>query len=247
LTVVAQNLHLHVRAQAAVIPQRQAGFLCECGVWSHAEAEDDHIGRDGVVGGQHRADPAVAAGLESNDGGFGVHIDTDALHGPVHRSTHVRVERGHRLRGLIDDGHCDAVSHERLGHLDTDVAPADDYGPPGLRAIEVGQERGAVVESLHPEHAGGVHAGQRWSHRDRAGRDDEGVEAFPVRPSGGEVMSCHAPGREVDLLHLGSHPKVDAVAPMRVRRTGDQALQLIDVTGQRIFLPFPRRLHTVSI
>jgi hypothetical protein len=96
LTVVAQNLHLHVRAQAAVIPQRQAGFLCECGVWSHAEAEDDHIGRDGVVGGQHRADPAVAAGLESNDGGFGVHIDTDALHGPVHRSTHVRVERGHR-------------------------------------------------------------------------------------------------------------------------------------------------------
>jgi hypothetical protein len=52
LTVVAQNLHLHVRAQAAVIPQRQAGFLCECGVWSHAEAEDDHIGRDGVVGGQ---------------------------------------------------------------------------------------------------------------------------------------------------------------------------------------------------
>src|SRR5271165_4601206 len=44
-------------------------------------------------------------------------------------------------------------------------------------------------------------------------------------------MGEHPSGREVDLLHFGSHPKVDAVAPVRVRRTGDQPLRLADITG----------------
>ena len=44
--VVAQNLHLHVRAQAAVIPQFQAGILCERGVRPYPEAKDDDVGRD---------------------------------------------------------------------------------------------------------------------------------------------------------------------------------------------------------
>ena len=173
----------------------------------------------------------VAAGLESDDGGVGAHIDADALHGPVHRRPHVRVERGHRLRGLIDDGDGDPAPHKCLGHLHADVAPADHHGPPRLRAVQIRQERGAVVESLHAEHADGVHAGQRRSHRDRAGRDDERVEAFPERSPGGQVMSEHPSGREVDLLHLGSHPKVDAVAPVCVRRTGDQTLRPVDITG----------------
>ena len=42
-------------------------------------------------------------------------------------------------------------------------------------------------------------------------------------------MSEHLSGREVDLLHFGSHPKVDAVAPVRVRRTGDQTLRPVDI------------------
>ena len=44
--VVAQSLHLHVRAQATVIAQRQAGLSGERGVRPYPEAEDDHIGRD---------------------------------------------------------------------------------------------------------------------------------------------------------------------------------------------------------
>ena len=43
---MAQSLHLHVRAQATVIAQRQAGLLGERGVRPYPEAEDDHIGRD---------------------------------------------------------------------------------------------------------------------------------------------------------------------------------------------------------
>jgi hypothetical protein len=167
-------------------------------------------------------------------GGVGAHIDADALHGPVHRLTHVRVERGHRLRGLIHDSHGDAVPHEGLGHLHADVAPADYHGPPRLGVVEVRQERGPVIESLHAEHAVSVRARQRRAHRDRAGRDDQGVEAFPVRPPGGQVASRHPPGRQVDLLHLGAHPQVDAIAPVCVRRTGDQALRLADVTGHPV-------------
>ena len=152
----------------------------------------------------------------------------------MHRLTHVRVERGHRLRGVIHDGHRAAAPHEGLGHLHADIAPADDHGPPRLDVIEVRQERGAVVEGLHPEHAVSVHARQRRSRRDRAGRDDQGVEAFRVRTPGGQVMSCHPPGREIDLLHLGSHPKIDPIAPVRIRRTGDQALRIVDITGQPV-------------
>ena len=217
-----------------MVAQRQVSLSGERGVRPYPEAEDDHIGWDGATGGRHRTDPAVAAGLESDDGGVGAHIDADALHGPVHRLTHVWVERGHRLRGVIHDGHRAAAPHEGLGHLHADIAPADYHGPPRLDVIEVRQERGAVVEGLHPEHAVSVHARQRRSRRDRAGRDDQGVEAFPVRPPGGQVMSCHPPGREIDLLHLGSHAKIDAIAPVRIRRTGDQALRIVDITGQPV-------------
>jgi hypothetical protein len=44
-------------------------------------------------------------------------------------------------------------------------------------------------------------------------------------------MNGHPPGRKVDLLHRGSHPKVDAVAPVRVRRTSDQAFRPVDIAG----------------
>jgi hypothetical protein len=49
----AQDLHLHVRAQPAVIAQRQAGLLGQRGVRPDPEAQDDHISRDRAVGGQH--------------------------------------------------------------------------------------------------------------------------------------------------------------------------------------------------
>ena len=217
-----------------MIPQRQARLAGERGVRPHPQAENHDVGGDGAVGGQHRADPAVAAGLESGDGGVGAHIDADALHGPVHGRAHVRVERGHRLRGLIHDGHRHAVPHQGLGHLHADVAPADHHGPPRPGAIEVRQQRGAVVERLHPEHAVRVYARQRRSHRDRAGRDDQGIEALPVRPPGGQIVSGHPPGREVDLRHLGSHPQVNAVAPVRLRRTGDQTLRRVDIPGHPV-------------
>ena len=232
--VVAEDLHLHVGAQAAVIAQRQAGLVCERGVRPDSEAEDNDVGGDGAVGGHHGADPVVGAGLESGDGGAGAHVDAEVLHGPVYRCPHVRVERGHRLGGLIDDGHRDPAPHEGLGHLHADVAPADHDGPLRLRAIKVRQERGTVVEGLHPEHAGGVHPGQRRPDRDRAGGDDEGVEAFLVRTPGGKVASDHPPSLKVDLLHGGSHPKVDTVAPVRVWRTGDQTRRLVDVTGHPV-------------
>ena len=149
----------------------------------------------------------------------------------MYRRRHVRIERGHRLCSLIDDRDGYPASHKCLGHLHADVASADHHGPPRLHALQIRQERGAVVESLHAEHAVSVHARQRRSHRDRPGRDDQGVEAFPERPPSGKVMSEHPSGREVDLLHLGSHSKVDAVAPVFVRRTGDQLLWLADIAS----------------
>ena len=153
---------------------------------------------------------------------------------PVYRRSHVRVERGHRLRGPVDDGDADPAPHKRLGHLHADVAPADHHGLPRLRAVQIRQERGAIIESLHPEHAGGIHAGQRRRYRDRAGRDDQRVEAFPGRLPCGEVMSEHPAAGQVNLLDLGAHPQVDAVAPVCVRRPGDQTLRPVDIPGDPV-------------
>ena len=160
-------------------------------------------------------DPAVAAGLESGDGGVGAHsmpMPSMARWRPL---AHVRVERGHRLRGLIHDGDGDSPRAPSPRPSPRRCSPRRPPRPGAAGArVQIRQQRGPVVESLHAEHAGGVHAGQRRPHRDRAGRDDQGVEALPGRPPGGQVMSDDPAGREVDLLHLGSHPQVDAVAPV---------------------------------
>ena len=50
-------------------------------------------------------------------------------------------------------------------------------------------------------------------------------------------MSEHPSGREVDLFHLGPHPKVDAVAPACVRRTGDQTLRPVNIAGTQYGMP----------
>src|SRR6185312_11519870 len=54
------------------------------------------------------------------------------------------------------------------------------------------------------------------------------------RPPGGQVTSEHPAGREVDLLHLGSHPQVNAIAPVFVRRTGHQSLRPVHIAGDPV-------------
>ena len=52
--------------------------------------------------------------------------DADALGRVLHVGGHVLVEGGHDLAGALDERHAQAALHERLGHLEADVAAADD-------------------------------------------------------------------------------------------------------------------------
>ena len=70
--------------------------------------------------------------------GAEAHVDTDTLGRVLHVGGHVLVEGGHQLAGALDERHAQAALHERLGHLEPDVAPADDD-----RALAPVLQRGA--------------------------------------------------------------------------------------------------------
>ena len=107
--------------------------------------------------------------------GAEAHVDADTLGRVLHVGGHVLVEGGHHLAGALDERHPQAALHERLGHLEPDVAPADDD-----RALAALLQRGA-------EALGGVdgarrlgRVGARHVGRDRlgAGGEHDLVEAL---------------------------------------------------------------------
>jgi hypothetical protein len=82
-----------------------------------------------------------------------------------------------------------------------------------------------------PKTPGGVAAGKAWSHRERAGGDDQVVKTLSVAAAGGQVTDRDHPDLKVDGLHVGEHAQIDAVGPVRLRRSGDQLLPVGDVAG----------------
>ena len=88
--------------------------------------------------------------------------------------------------------------------------------------VELGAQRGAVVEGLHPVHAGRVDAGDRRAHRHAARGVDEVVERLVVLPAVVEVAGAHRAGVEVDADDLGADPHVDVVAAVLFGRPRDE-------------------------
>ena len=128
------------------------------------------------------------------------------------------------------------MPNERLGHLDADVAGADDHG--SLRAripVERVENRGAVVQGLHAEHALGVDARQVGHDRHRTHRDDELVVRVTVGLASLQVADVHPPAVEVDALDPGTHPQIDPVLAMFLRRTSNELVRaMLEVTGDPV-------------
>jgi hypothetical protein len=53
----------------------------------------------------------------------------------------------------------------------------------------------------------------------------------------GRVIGVREPGLGVDGLHVGEHAQIDAVGPVRLRRSGDQLLPIGDVAGHPVGMP----------
>jgi hypothetical protein len=174
---------------------------------------------------------------EAEDDRVGVAADAELLHRLVHRLAHARAQGAHGLGGLVDHGHRHLPAVQGLGHVHADVAAADHHGTLRPEPFQAGQERRAIVQGLHAEHTGGVAAGEGWPRRDGAGGHDEVVEPHPVAAARGQVADGHRPGLEVDGLHVGEHAQIDAVGPVRLRRSGDQLLPVGDVAVHPVGMP----------
>ena len=119
---------------------------------------------------------------------------------------HVAVERAHDLVALVHDRHRHPAVHQVLGHLEPDVAGADDRRPaaPALEA--------------RPEALGGVHrpcrlrrfrAGYGRRAGDGPGGDDQLVEALLRLLPLGAVVDGERARVEVDGPDLRAHAHVD--------------------------------------
>ena len=109
----------------------------------------------------------------------------------------VGIERADRRGGAVDDRDVQAAHLARLGDLEADVAAADDDDPAGT-GVEGGAQGGAVVEGLHPVHAGRVDPGHRRAHRARCPwrrRGRRTARRTPGRSRGRGRARCGRPGR----------------------------------------------------
>ena len=124
----------------------------------------------------------------------------------------LRVERRQHLVETLDDGHGAAAGDERLGHLEADVAGADDERRSDLPGVEQPAQRDGLLERADGEGAVGADVGHRDVHRRGAGRDHEAGVGEPVRalalavddPATGRVeLGGHGRGAHVDAAVLG--------------------------------------------
>ena len=174
-----------------MIAERQSGLVGKRGVGPDSETEDDHVGGYGPLAGHDRPNLALAIDVNAGDGGVGADVDADLFHRLVHQLAHVGIQRAHRLRGSVDDGHRDASTGQRLRHLHADVAAADHDGVPRPKPFQANEKRGPIVESLHAENAPGVAAGHGRADRDGPGRQDQMVEPLLVTSPGVQVTKRH--------------------------------------------------------
>src|SRR5699024_5041374 len=133
-------------------------------------------------------------------------VEPALAHQGVHGLDHLRVERGHDLRGGLDEGDLQAAVDELLGGLEADVAAADDHG--GAGALDRGHDRVGVLDV--PQDQGALDAGHGRADGDGPRGEDEDVVAPLLLPAGGEVPDAQHVPVPVDADDLVPHPDVEA-------------------------------------
>ncbi len=154
---------------------------------------------------------------------------------------HLGVEGRHHLGGVGDDRHRHLPADERLGHLEPDVAGADDHDPPDARrgpagrVIQVAQQVGGVVERLHPAHERQVDPRKRWPQRAGPGAEVEEVEPQLERASLLVVADLDLAAVEVDRHGLAPHPHIDAEAvPQLLGLADDEVLERLHLATDQV-------------
>jgi hypothetical protein len=152
-------------------------------------------------------------------------VDAEQLEGLDQPFGHVGVERAHELVAALDQGDALPAADERLGHLEADVAAADDDDLLTVeRAGEV-EQLTCVVEGLHASDGVTIDAGEVGPRRSRAGGEQELVELHAIAAAALVVAHLDGTGGQVEVDHLVVQPHVDALLPVLLGRAGDEVFQ----------------------
>ena len=183
----------------------------------HAEPEDDEVGGD-VTGRRHDG-----VRLEPGHLGARPHVDAAAAQGVGDAGSEVLVDHAQRLRSALDHRRRAPPLDVGLGHLEPDVAAADDDDPPAPLVGERQQHLG-VGEALHAVDEGEVDAGQVRSHRLAAGGDQQLVVADELRGAGVLVEHLDLALGDVDRRRVVVGAHVDAALAVGLGGAGHEGL-----------------------
>ena len=145
----------------------------EPGVGAHPDRHEHEIGRDAerlAVGAAGADFEPVGRSrfelLDCIDAGGARHLDAVTQELGVDERAEVGVDGGEHFEQLLDLGHGDAARDERLGHLEADLARADDDRPCHVVLLEGPHEGEGVSHRVQEVNAlvraEDVEAGDRW-------------------------------------------------------------------------------------
>jgi len=183
---------------------------------AHPHRHDDDVGRNGLVPKPHPGDRLAT--LDGGDLGAQPHVHAVTPQLLLDKRGHVRVERGHHLRELLDERDRDPASHELLGHLQSDEAGTDDDGAAHRPPVQPSPDRLGVPDGAHREDAVRLDARQRRHDGAGAGGEHEHV---PVVGGLLPRVEVHHPQlAALDRAHLVAGAHLDAPLREPLRTAG---------------------------
>jgi hypothetical protein len=218
--------HVLIDADAAAPADLDPGHLRQRRLRTHADRQDHDVCRMSLAGAREDFQRTVLDRLEPGHPIIEFQSDAVLDHVAFDEARHLRIQRGHDLVELLDQGHFQPAVDQVLHHFEADEAAADHHSTPrlGYRLVaRVGVHPRPVghipVQPLahvpgvrygpHREDPGEIDAGQRRADRRCPGRQHELVV----------LLRGYLPGRVIlqfdgfllggDADHLAARSAVD--------------------------------------
>ena len=141
---------------------------------AHAERQDHQVGGDGRVPVRTHGE-SVTVRLDLPEALAEPEPDALLAEMPRDLGGHLRVERRHDLRQLLDHRDDEPAAHEVLGHLEPDEAAADHDRPRRGGVLEPRADAAGVGDGAHDEDAGEIEAAGDGADRRRPRREHKHV------------------------------------------------------------------------
>ena len=220
--------HPVVDADGVADAERNPGLGRQLRIRAHAETENDHVGREGPLVG-HNGLYTAGVHLEGLEGLFAIELDAGLDEGIGNKGSHVGVQRVHDLDAPVHKGNVQSPHDQRFGHLEADIAPADDDSPFRLFRIHGVADGDPALEGVEAIDPQGVATRDPGAERQGSRCDQEMIVGLPPSFLALEAIHVDAPVFGVDLLDLMEHPGVDTVIGFECLRSHrDEGLDVVD-------------------